>query len=154
MPDKVFLTTFVADVLFLACGCLELGLALLLQHEKTKVATNGEDAIKYLLYDDFPLQAGIVNGAFIIGAFVLTLPGLLLPMRGWLKLSAYLVTFCALFTLCLGVYLWIMTLKIGEAFFDKYVAQEADTQSLIQTTVCFCVPSFPLAQKLTRYYPV
>lgn len=96
---------------------------------------DGEEATRNLLYKEFPLAAGIANGAFIIVAFVASLPGLLMPMRGWLKASGYMITVCGLFTLCVGVYLWVMTLNLGDNFFDTYLDQEPAVHDLIQTRV-------------------
>lgn len=97
--------------------------------------TNGEEATRNLLYKEFPLNAGIANGAFVIVAFVASLPGLLMPMRGWLKASGYMITVCGLFTLCVGVYLWVMTLNLRDNFFDTYLDQEPEVHDLIQTRV-------------------
>lgn len=100
-----------------------------------KVPQDGEEATRNLLYQRFPLAAGIANGALVIIAFALSLPGLLMPLRGWLKASGYMVTLCGLFTLCVGVYLWVMTLNLKDEFFDTYLDQEPKVQDLIQTRV-------------------
>ena len=135
MVNKILAATLAAHVLFLGGGCLELGFCLIVRNTMDDTPEDGEEAVRNLLYRDFPLEAGIVNGALIVATFVAALPGLLTPVRGWLKAGAYMVTLCALFTLCVGVYLWIMTLKVGDAFFDTYVDQEPAVHDLIQTRV-------------------
>ncbi|KAF4464286.1 Pls1 tetraspanin [Fusarium albosuccineum] len=138
MANKVFLTTVAADVLFLASGVLELVFSLVVRSQMNNTPSDGEDATRNLLYQRFPLTAGIVNAAFILVTFAATVPGLIMPARSILKISGYMVTFCGIFTMCVGVFLWVMTLKIREQFFDIYVAQEPEIQSLIQNSFECC----------------
>ncbi|ODA78714.1 hypothetical protein RJ55_06096 [Drechmeria coniospora] len=138
MPDKVFLAALIADAVFLATGCLELGFSLIVRGQMNDDPQDGREAVRYLLYQMFPLSTGIVNGTLIIVVFLFTIPGLLSPMRSWLKLSGYLITACGLFTLCVGVYLWVMTLRTKETFFPIYLDQKPDVQHLIQTTFECC----------------
>lgn len=135
MPNKVFLTTLGINLLFLGTGILELAFSLVVQNQMTAKAQDGQEAVRNLLYQMFPLTAGIVNGAIIMATFAFTLLGLMTPMRSWLKAGGYLITFCGLFTLCLGVYLWIMTLRLKDGFFSTYLEQEPTVQSLIQQSV-------------------
>ncbi|KAK0390894.1 hypothetical protein NLU13_0397 [Sarocladium strictum] len=138
MVNKILATTMATHFVFLATGCLSLGFCLIVRNIMTQTPTNGEEATRNLLYMEFPLNAGIANGAFIIVTFVASLPGLLMPMRGWLKASGYMITVCGLFTLCIGVYLWIMTLNMRENFFSVYVDQDPSVQDLIQTRFECC----------------
>ena len=135
MPNKVFLAALAADVVFLLTGCLELGFCLVVRSQMNNSPQDGQEAVRNLLYQDFPLIAGIVNAAFIIAAFVFTLPGLISPMRGWLKVGGYMVTSCGLYTLCVGVYLWVLTLKVKDSFFPTYAAQDPAVQLLMQDSV-------------------
>lgn len=136
MPDKVLLTTLAINVLFLATGAIELGFCLIAQGLVDKeTGEDGREAVRHLFYRQFPLTAGIANAALILGTFVFTLPGLASKGRSWLKISGYMVTVCAVFTLCLGVVLWVMTLKVKDDFFPTYLDQETSVQSAIQTTV-------------------
>lgn len=79
--------------------------------------------------------AGIVNGVLIFATFALTLPAIAMPTRGWLKLSAYFIVFNAMFSVILGLYLWIITLRTKETFSPIWNAQTASVQGLMQTTV-------------------
>ncbi|KND87373.1 hypothetical protein TOPH_07990 [Tolypocladium ophioglossoides CBS 100239] len=135
MPNKIFLATLAADGIFLATGCLELGFSLIVRSQMNNAPQDGQEAVRNLLYQGFPLTAGIVNAAFILAAFFFTFPGLISPMRGWLKVGGYMITFCGLFTLCVGVYLWVMTLRVKESFFPTFVAQDPAVQQLIQKSV-------------------
>ncbi|KAH7118425.1 hypothetical protein EDB81DRAFT_817410 [Dactylonectria macrodidyma] len=138
MVNKVFLATVVADILFLASGILELVFSLVGRSQMNDAPSDGEHATRNLLYQRFPFTAGIVNAAFILVTFAATLPGLVMPARSILKVSGYMVTLCAIFTMCVGIFLWVMTLKIREQFFDIYIAQEPEVQSLIQNTFECC----------------
>lgn len=146
--NKVFFATVAADGLFLAAGIMELVFSLVVRSQMNDVPTDGEQATRNLLYQRFPLAAGIVNAAFILLTFVATLPGLFMPARGILKVGGYMVTFCAIFTMCVGVFLWVMTLRIREEFLAVYVAQDPSVQGLIQTSFECCgynnstVPAF------------
>lgn len=137
MPNKVFLTTLGINLLFLGTGILELAFSLVVQNLMSAKPNNGEEAVRNLLYQTFPLTAGIANGAIIMATSAFTLLGLMTPMRTWLKAGGYLITFCGLFTLCLGVVLWIMTLRIKESFFPTYLELEPNVQSLVQQSVRF-----------------
>lgn len=136
MVNAVFLTAVIADILFLGSGILELVFSLVVRSQMNDAPFDGEDATRKLLYQRFPLTAGIVNAVFILVTFATTLPGLVMPARSILKVSGYMVTLCAIFTMCVGVFLWVMTLKIQEQFFNIYIAQEPEIQSLIQNSVC------------------
>lgn len=135
MPNKVFLAALAANIIFLGTGCLELGFSLVVRSQLFNKPQDGQEAVRLLLYQGFPLTAGIVNASFIIAASVFTLIGLMSPMRGWLKAGGYAVALCGLFTLCVGVFLWISTLRIKDAFFPVYVDQDPVVQQLIQTSV-------------------
>ncbi|KAG9499857.1 hypothetical protein J7337_008319 [Fusarium musae] len=136
MVDKIFLSTVVADALFLGSGVMELVFSLVVQSQMKNTPTDGEDVTRNLLYQRFPLTAGIVNAIFILVTFAVTLPGLVMPARSFLKVSGYMVTVCAIFTMCVAVFLWVMTLRMSEQFFNIYIDQEPDVQSLIQDSCC------------------
>lgn len=136
MANRILLATILANLLFLGSGILMLVFSLLLRTKQTSNPTNGEDAILHLIFQRFPLVSGIINAVLIIVTFVLTLPGLLQSTsRGWLKLSSYLVVFCGLYTMILGLYIWIMTLKTGEDFANIYIDQPWEVQAMVQTSV-------------------
>lgn len=136
MANKILLTTSFTTLLFLLSGILILTFTLLAQRTVSSNPVEGRAVVRNIIYDRMPLTAGLVNAGFILATFLLTLPGLLMQTtRGWLKLAGYAVTFCAIFTMCLGVYLWVMTLKIGEDLESVYGALEMDVQELVQTSV-------------------
>lgn len=136
MPSKLLIAVIVADALVLGSGILELVFAIIVKNRMNSAPSDGRDATRELVYQRLPLTAGMVNAGFILATFVMTIPGLLMPSaRGWLKVSGYLVTFCAVFTLILGLDLWIMTLKIGENFTSVYMELESDVQGMIQSSV-------------------
>lgn len=136
MVNKILLATALADALFLGSGILELTFSLVVQNDMNNNPSDGRQAVRNLVYQRLPLAAGIANAGFVLAAFVATLPGLLMQStRGWLKLAGYFVTFCAVFTMCVGVYMWVMTLRIGKDFSAVYSELEPEVQDLIQTSV-------------------
>ncbi len=141
MPDKVLLAAIGADALFLATGAIQLGFCLVAQGIRDDAPRTGQEAIRNLLYQRLPLTAGIANAAFVLATFAFTLPGLASQGRAWLKLAGYMVTFCGLFSLCVGVFLWVMTLRVKADFSPVYLDLEDSLQSLVQTSVCFTFSS-------------
>jgi hypothetical protein len=135
MPDKVLLTAIGADALFLATGAIQLGFCLVAQGLRDDTPRSGQEAIRNLLYQRLPLTAGIANAALVLITFAFTLPGLASQGRAWLKVGGYMVTVCGVFTLCVGVYLWVMTLCIKANFAPVYLELDDTVQSLVQTSV-------------------
>lgn len=79
--------------------------------------------------------AGIVNGVLVFVTFAFTLPAIAMPTRGWLKLSGYMLVVNAVFSVILGLYLWILTLRTKESLSPLWNAQQPRVQDLMQTTV-------------------
>lgn len=154
MPDKVFVATLLADALFLASGAMELGFSIAALNLKDKAPADGRDATRHILYQHFPLAAGIANAALVLATFLFTVPALALAKRSLLKVSGYMITLCAVFTLAVGLNLWIMTLRLKETFEPFYAAQDTAVQSMMQTSVC---PPYPLIiysdMELQNYVP-
>ncbi|KAH0494862.1 hypothetical protein TgHK011_008447 [Trichoderma gracile] len=138
MPDKVFIATLVADALFLASGAMELGFSIAALNLKDKAPTDGRDATRHIIYQHFPLTAGIANAILVLATFLFTIPALALAKRSLLKISGYFITLCAVFTLAVGLYLWIMTLRLKETFEPFYAAQDTTVQSMMQTSFQCC----------------
>ncbi|GAO14531.1 hypothetical protein UVI_02032420 [Ustilaginoidea virens] len=135
MTTKVFAATLGLNVLFLATGCLQLAFSLVAQSRMDSEPPDGRKALRNLLYQKLPLTAAVVNGALVLATFVFTLLGLVTPRKGALKMGAFLVILCGLFTLGLGAHLWIMTLRLRDAFFPTYLDLDPAVQSLIQQSV-------------------
>ncbi|KAG5971066.1 hypothetical protein E4U55_001319 [Claviceps digitariae] len=138
MPNNVLYTTLAITTLFSAVGVLLIAFSHFAQSQIGNTPRHGREAIRLLLYDSFPLTAGLVNGALVLATTAFVVLGLLSPVRGWLRLGGYLVTLCGLFSLCLGVYLWVMTLRLKEDFLATYLVLEPEEQSLIQQSFRCC----------------
>ncbi|KAK4237842.1 hypothetical protein C8A03DRAFT_44346 [Achaetomium macrosporum] len=136
--NKVQLAYVVSDGLFLLMGIFILAFSIIVGNIKDEVPTDGQQAARNLLYQGFPLTAGIVNAVFIFLTFLVTLPGLATASRGWLKLAGYMAVFCAIFSMALGLDLWISTLRIREDFAPLFSAQSEDVRSLMQTAFQCC----------------
>lgn len=138
MANKILAAYIVADFLFVLMGALMLGFSIIVGNVRNEIPTEGEQAARNLLYQKFPLTAGLVNAIFIIVTFVLTIPALSTPARGWLKMSGYLVAVNALFSLVIGLFLWIITLKTKDDLFPVWSAQTPQVQSLMEVTFKCC----------------
>ncbi|KAJ4419658.1 hypothetical protein N0V82_004853 [Gnomoniopsis sp. IMI 355080] len=138
MANKVLGAYVLADLLFVITGAIMVGFCVIVQNKMFEVPSDGSVAVENLLYQMFPLTAGIVNGVLIFATFALTLPAIAMPTRGWLKLSGYFIVFNALFSIILGLYLWIITLRTKETFSPVWNAQTASVQNLMQTSFACC----------------
>ncbi|KAL2269520.1 hypothetical protein VTJ83DRAFT_1704 [Remersonia thermophila] len=132
MANKVQIAYLIADFLFLLMGIFILSFSVIVNNIKDEVPTNGRQAARNLLYQGFPLTAGIVNAVFIFVTFFATLPGLATTSRLSLKIAGWMSVVCMIFTLILGLYLWILTLKTRVDFFPRFVAQPDYIKSLMQ----------------------
>ncbi|KAI1815383.1 tetraspanin [Poronia punctata] len=126
MVNKTLAAYIGLDFLFLATGAIILGFSIVVRNscfddELSGENDDGVEVARDLLYREFPFSAGIGNGIFTFLAFVTTLPGLMIittnkPRRGWLKFAGFLISVNAVYTLILGLQLWMFTLRIGETF--------------------------------------
>jgi len=138
MANKVTLAYMVTDFLFVLMGIFMLAFSIIVQNIQFEEPQNGRQAARNLLYQRFPLTAGIANAIMIFATFIVTLPGVITPARGWLKVGGVMATFCAIFSMTIGLYLWITTLKTKGDFAPLWMAQSAEVQDLMQTTFQCC----------------
>ncbi|TPX13884.1 uncharacterized protein E0L32_005584 [Thyridium curvatum] len=138
MANKILLAYIGADGLFVIMGAIMLGFSVIVQNDAFTTPAEGMQAARNLFYQKFPLTAGIVNAVFIFVTFLSTVPAIITPSRAWLKISGYLVTVCAAFSLILGLYLWILTLTVKKDFAPIWIAQTPEIQSLMQTAFNCC----------------
>lgn len=106
----------------------------------------------FLKADNFQITAGIVNGVLVFVTFALTLPAIAMPTRGWLKLSGYFIVINAIYSVVLGLYLWILTLQTKERLSPIWNVQTSQVQDLMQTSVRVALlgPAFGFFVILTR----
>lgn len=83
-------------------------------------------------------------------SFALTLPALATPARGLLKAAGYMIAVNAVFSLIIGLDLWITTLKTKQEFFEIWTSQTPQIQSLLQTRVRASNPPFMTMSKIYR----
>ncbi|KAI1779375.1 hypothetical protein F4818DRAFT_248457 [Hypoxylon cercidicola] len=138
MVNKVLTAFVVMDGMFVSMGAIMLGFSIIVQQTCFDTPTEGNEAARDLLYQKFPFTAGIVNAVFIFATFLATIPALATNNRSWLKLAAFMVVADAIFTLGIGVDLWVLTLKMKEEFFDIWISQPPQVQDLMQTAFSCC----------------
>ncbi|OTA56895.1 hypothetical protein K449DRAFT_336133 [Hypoxylon sp. EC38] len=138
MVNKVLAAFIGIDGLFVSMGAIMLGFSIIVQQTCFDAPNDGNEAARDLLYQKFPFTAGIVNAVFIFITFLTTIPALATNNRSWLKLAAYLVVIDAVFTLGIGVDLWILTLKMKEEFHQIWISQPANIQDMMQTAFSCC----------------
>ncbi|KAG7291664.1 hypothetical protein NEMBOFW57_001683 [Staphylotrichum longicolle] len=138
MVNKIQLAYVAADGLFMLMGVFILAFSVIVGNIRDEEPSNGRQAARNLLYQGFPLTAGIVNAVFIFVTFLVTLPGLATSARKWIKLAGYMAVVCAIFSMCLGLYLWILTLKSRGDFAPLFAAQTDQVKSLMQVEFNCC----------------
>jgi hypothetical protein len=138
MANKIQLAYLVADGLFLLMGVFILSFSVIVSGIRDEIPSNGRQAARNLLYQGFPLTAGIVNAVFIFVTFAVTLPGLATSSRKWIKLASYMSVVCLVFSMVLGLYIWVQTLKLREDFAPLFSAQSNDVKSLMQVEFNCC----------------
>lgn len=80
--------------------------------------------------------AALGNAVVMFITFVFSLPALILrDNRGWLKLHGWLVVTCAVFSLIVGLIVWIETLKTKTNLAVIWGQQSVEVQSLLQQKV-------------------
>jgi len=138
MPDKIFITTLALDFVFLASGAIEMGFSISGLNLMLKGPGTGKQATRSLLDQEFPLVVAIFNASLIIASFVLTIPGLLSRKRKILKIGGHMIMFSGFFTLVVGIYLWLMTLRLKESLAPIYAVQDPAIQSMVQASFNCC----------------
>ncbi|KAI0003909.1 hypothetical protein F4779DRAFT_621659 [Xylariaceae sp. FL0662B] len=160
MVNKVLAAFVAVDGLFVSMGAIMLGFAVIVQQKAFDAPSDGHDAARNLLYQKFPFtgeedyaggrnkagdlavanvsSAGIANAILTFIVFVATLPALATNNRGWLKFAGYLVVADAVFTMAIGLDLWIVTLKMKDEFSSIWTSQNAGIQDMMQTTFSCC----------------
>jgi len=135
--NKILLSYVLLDILFLGTGILLLTTVIVQKDDKTP-PTRANVAWKMLL-SLCPLRAAFVNGIFIVLAFLVSLPGVVLPTnRMWLRLHGWLIVFCIFFTLAMGLEVWIRTLKTRSNLNVLWTQQSPQVQGLLQDTFNCC----------------
>ncbi|KAK7969366.1 hypothetical protein PG996_002197 [Apiospora saccharicola] len=138
MVNKIMAAFVAADGLFALTGAIMMGFSVVVLNTCFDPPTEGEGAARDLLYRRFPLQAGIANAVMVFVNFALTLPALATPARGLLKTAGYMIAINAVFSLIIGLDLWITTLKTKQEFFEIWTSQTPQVQSLLQTRFQCC----------------
>jgi hypothetical protein len=77
-------------------------------------------------------------GIVIFVTFLVTVPGIIMPTRGWLKIGGGLVAASAIFSMCIGVYLWVLTLSTRDDFFLIWTAQADRERNMMQMAFECC----------------
>jgi hypothetical protein len=169
MPSKLMMIFVGVDVVFGLCGGLIMGFSLI-SEGTMRASPTLDNVAGNLLLDQCPLTgtihssckemgygwilwqwrdpwwltsfaAGIVNATFVFITFLLSLPALFLPMnRGWLRAQGWMVVFCALFTLGLGLSVWVNTLQTRRNLGRIWGDQTPQIQSLLQQKVSGSLP--------------
>jgi len=82
-------------------------------------------------------KAAFFNAILIFTTFLISLPALVLPSnRSWLRTHGWLVLSSGLFTLVLGLFIWMDTLRTRSTLLTVWAEQTPVVQSLLQQKAC------------------
>lgn len=138
MADMIFLVFVAMDILFAVCGGLLLAFALVAKGMISKIATDTTIGMD-LMMDQCPVQAVVANAALVFLAFAMSLPALVLPNnRGWLKAFGYMVVVNVVFTLVIGLNIWVQTLKTRSNLGVVFEGLNDSRKSMLQQEFSCC----------------
>lgn len=91
-----------------------------------------------------PHIVALVNAIIVFATFTLTLPSMIMrESRLWLQLQGWMVIVSGVFTLVLGLVIWVETLRTRAELNTVWGQQTTAVQSLLQqrvsTTFVFCL---------------
>ncbi|KAF2669452.1 tetraspanin [Microthyrium microscopicum] len=136
--NKLMLFYLAVNFFFLACGGLILGFSLVSEQQEKATPTVANVAYTLLL-TECPLTAGVVNSIFVFITFLLSLPALAMPnSRSWLKVQAWGLIVCSIFTLVLGLVIWFDTLETRRNLAVIWGQQSMQVQALLQERFQCC----------------
>jgi hypothetical protein len=139
MTNRVLLATSGLALIFVAAASIMMGFSVIVgQIRDEPNPVDGMEAARHLMYKRFPLEAGIANAIMMFITFLLVLPGLLTPTRGLLKVGSGAIVVCAIFTLCIGIFLWVLTLNTKGTFFPTWKQQSQEIQALMENSFACC----------------
>lgn len=135
--DKILLTFLVLDVLFVLSGGLILVASMVFRTGQTNMMSS--DPATDLLLAQTPLTGATVNAVIIFITFLSSIPSFLMTKnRGFLRLHSWLVIFCAVTTLAIGLEIWISTLKTRSNLNDLWALQSPQMQTTLQQEFNCC----------------
>lgn len=136
--NTLLLLYFAIDVLFVAVGGLILGFTIISQSSMQRDATE-ETVAQLVLLGRVPLTAGIVNAVLIFITFFVSLPTFFLPAnRTWLRAQGWFIVVTTVYTLCLGLAIWLETLQTRRRLATVWEEQRPLVQSLLQQRFNCC----------------
>ncbi|KAI9823466.1 MAG: phospholipid scramblase 1 [Thelocarpon impressellum] len=136
--DKLQTALIVSNVLVLATGAITIAVAVTALNEKSSKPTLNTVASNLLL-TQCPLSGVVANAVFIFLTSIASIPAITQPLRRiYLKLQAWMILFCALFTLIIGLSIWFETLRTRAKLSDIWGAQSVEVQHLLQERFNCC----------------
>lgn len=136
--NRILWVTSLLAFIFASSAAIMMGFSVVVGQIRDKPdPVDGFEAARHLMYKQFPLDAGIANAVLMFATFLLIVPGLVTPTRGLLKFAGGAIALCSIFTLCIGVFLWVLTLNTKAAFLSDWKGQSQDIQGLMENSVGF-----------------
>ncbi|EED19371.1 conserved hypothetical protein [Talaromyces stipitatus ATCC 10500] len=136
--DTVLLSYAGANFLYMAGGIMLLVGSLLFSQTINSTPTL-DSAPAIVLLEMVPEKVALVNAIFVFATFVLVLPTMILrTSRIWLKLQGWMVIVSGLFTLVIGLIIWIETLRTRATLNTSWGKQTPEVQSLLQQRFDCC----------------
>ncbi|KUL91731.1 hypothetical protein ZTR_01233 [Talaromyces verruculosus] len=136
--NKILLSYAGANFLFMAGGIILLVGSLVFSQTVNSTPTL-DSAPSILLLKMVPEKVALVNAIIVFATFVLALPSMIMrDSRLWLQLQGWLVIFSGVFTLVIGLIIWIETLRTRATLNTSWGQQTSSVQSLLQQRFDCC----------------
>ncbi|KAE8557300.1 hypothetical protein EYB25_002007 [Talaromyces marneffei] len=136
--DKILLSYVGANFLFMAGGIMLLVGSLLFTQNMNSTPTL-DSAPTILLLKLVPEKVALVNAIIVFATCSLALPSLIVrDSRLWFQLQGWLVIVSGVFTLVIGLIIWIETLRTRASLNTSWGQQTSAVQSLLQQRFDCC----------------
>ncbi|KAF3936924.1 hypothetical protein ABW19_dt0207211 [Dactylella cylindrospora] len=139
MQMNKLLGFFIAsNILFLISGVILIVMGFLwLGHDDTALTV--DNAPYVILLWHLPCGAILANGIVVVITFVISIPAVLLPLSvNWLRLHGWMTVVCSMFSLVLGLIVWVDTLAERATMSEMWVDVGPSIQTLLQQKFQCC----------------
>ncbi|KAJ6261271.1 hypothetical protein Dda_3940 [Drechslerella dactyloides] len=137
--NKLLVVYVLVDIIFLgtSIGLIIAGQMFMHHMDNLKLSVEHSPYVILLFY--LPCNWIFANGILSAVTFLLSLPALALPMSlVWLRVHGWFVMICAIYSLVLGILVWVDTLTERAAMFEAWKAIGPAVQTFLQERFQCC----------------
>ncbi|KAK6354891.1 phospholipid scramblase 1 [Orbilia brochopaga] len=137
--NTLLIVYVLVDIIFLGTSIGLIIAGQMFMHHMDNLPLSVNDSPYVILLYYLPCVPIFVNGIISAATFLLSLPALALPMSlVWLRIHGWFVMICAVYSLVLGVLVWVDTLTERAAMFQAWKDIGPSVQTLLQERFQCC----------------